>query len=153
MREVNGDLFTHGGPIVIPTNCEVKKNGEAVMGAGLALSIASAWPKFPAEYGAAITRFGHPDVWRWDMGDGYVWFTFPTKYHWRDSSDLDLICSMAEKLVLIVDKIMDLNLYDWKYYQNIGLPRVGCGLGNLNWEKQVRPELADLLDDRFVVYS
>lgn len=38
----------------------------------------------------------------------------------------------------------------WRY---ILLPRPGCGNGSLNWERDVRPVLAPVLDDRFSVIT
>lgn len=161
MLEIKGDLFAQNGPIVIPVNCETKKNGEAVMGAGVAKALITCCGKgcfreaFPAHFGEALMRFNHePHVWRWDEGDGFVWFTFPTKTLWKQPSNIHLIMDGAVELREIVDKIIKYKVVkDWQYYQKIYLPHLGCGLGGLNWEKEVKPNLSILLDDRFVAVS
>lgn len=69
--------------------------------------------------------------------------TFPTKHHYRDNSDLDLIMRSAVQLKEIAAKFQLSKIY---------LPPVGCGLGKLDYEKQVRLVLNQVLDDdRFVV--
>lgn len=69
--------------------------------------------------------------------------TFPTKYHYRNDSSLDLITGSAHQVKAIADKFQLKKVY---------MPPVGCGLGKLDYEKQVRPILQKILtDDRFVV--
>lgn len=69
--------------------------------------------------------------------------TFPTKHHYHDNSDLDLIMRSAVQLKEIAAKFQLSKIY---------LPPVGCGLGKLDYEKQVRLLLNQVLDDdRFVV--
>lgn len=53
--------------------------------------------------------------------------TFPTKHHYRDNSDLDLIMRSAVQLKEIAAKFQLSKIY---------LPPVGCGLGKLDYEKQ-----------------
>lgn len=65
----------------------------------------------------------------------------PTKYHWKDKSDINLIKTSCEQLALA--SIM----LDWN---RILIPRPGCGLGGLKWD-DVKPVLQELLDDRFYV--
>jgi len=66
------------------------------------------------------------------------------KHHWRERADLILIERSARELV---DFVTDL----WERGPaTICLVRPGCGNGGLDW-KDVRPVLAPLLDDRFMV--
>lgn len=68
--------------------------------------------------------------------------TFPTKHHWRDESDLELIRTSAEQLIDICEGRGITSCY---------LTRPGCALGGLDWESQVRPLLEPILDDRFII--
>ena len=144
MREITGDLFDHpSDAIVIPVNWRTNRQGHAIMGAGVAKQAAKRWPWLPRSLGQFIDQT--PDAPRiiclQTAMHGYL-LSFPTKRDWRDSSDVDLI---GQGALTLVDAA---NSYGW---QTITLPRLGCGLGGLSWEVQVRPLLAELLDDRFVV--
>ena len=69
--------------------------------------------------------------------------TFPTKHHYKDDSDPELIRQSAVQLKQVADKFDLTKIY---------LPAVGCGLGRLDYEQQVKPVLQEILDDdRFVV--
>jgi len=141
MREVVGDIwnFYDNGKqwIVIPTNGDWNRKGEAVMGRGLALDAAIRYPDIPrrlalvlmSNHGNHLTQF-----------DDRKMFTFPVKHHWREDANLDLIYRSTNELRARIE------------YQNLSpvyLPRVGCGNGRLAW-KDVKPILA-VLDDRFTV--
>jgi hypothetical protein len=71
----------------------------------------------------------------------FTLFSFPTKYHWKEDSDVTLICKSAEQLVEMCNKFNITKCY---------LPPVGCGAGNLKWNN-VEPWLSVILDDRFIV--
>lgn len=55
---------------------------------------------------------------------------FPTKRDWRDPSDLALI---EAGLKTFVQNYKDFHI------KSITFPKLGCGLGGLNWEKEVKP--------------
>jgi O-acetyl-ADP-ribose deacetylase (regulator of RNase III) len=60
---------------------------------------------------------------------------FPTKKHWRDNSKVEYIeCGLndlaASPIYLKIGKTSA---------KSIAFPRLGCGLGGLDWETQVRP--------------
>jgi len=59
---------------------------------------------------------------------------------WMAKSDLSLIERSAKQLCELTDQ------NDWK---SVVLPRPGCGAGELSWEREVRPLLAGILDQRF----
>lgn len=148
MRTATGDLWTYPAQaIVIPINWRTKKNGEAVMGAGVAKQAAQRWPWLPRHLGLEIAASKAPkfciDLTARMESDGPVILSVPTKRDWRDPADLGLIALAPAFLVTMADH------YDW---QTVALPRLGCGLGQLRWE-DVRPVLAPILDDRFVVVT
>jgi O-acetyl-ADP-ribose deacetylase (regulator of RNase III) len=147
MRQVTGDLFTYPcDAVVIAINWTTKKNGEAVMGAGVALEAAKRWPWLPGSLGNLIRM--SPDrptlsgVWVTEAG-GLV--CLPTKRDWREPADMSLIETGAHCLAETADRL------EW---ETVALPRLGCGLrtGQLRWE-DVEAILAPILDDRFVVVT
>ena len=144
MKEEIGDIWDRhqqGHWIVITTNGTVKKNGEAVMGRGLALQAKQRFPGVAKRLGEGIQVFGNV-VTHWNE-NGLIFF--PVKANWWEKADLELIKHSAECL-------SKLFLYlDTKTYQTpIYLPHVGCGNGGLRWA-DVKPILEVRLDDRFLV--
>jgi len=139
MREVAGNLWDFDCTVrAIPTNGYLKLDGTVPMGAGLAQQAALRFPNLPEILGKCVASSGnHVHVLRHDI------VAFPTKNDWRQPSDLALIERSAHELL---DKA---NLLQWKC---VGLPRVGCGKGNLRWS-QVRPVLEAVFgnDPRFVI--
>ena len=90
-----------------------------------------------------VIRLPKADTWEFHLVPYHI-LTFPTKNNWRDDSDLALIQDSARRLVEITD------IQGWKV---VLLPQPGCGQGNLSWERQVRPLLEPIFDDRFSVIS
>lgn len=72
---------------------------------------------------------------------------FPTKIYWKYDSSLDLIENGLNELV---DKASMQG-----YSDEIVCPRLGCGLGGLNWKKDVKPLVEKYFgdDDNFVVVN
>lgn len=142
MIEKSGDIWRSGADVIcIPTNGTVGRRGQLIMGAGLAKQAADRYRKLPNLAGNWVSQRGNVvGVFHFDRAPIIV--TFPTKWDWRDKSDINLIRASAKQLA---------NLADASWFQlSIALPRVGCGLGGLAWE-QVRPVLSEHLDDRFTV--
>ena len=143
MREVTGDIWDFhekGHWIVITTNGDVRANGEAVMGKGIALQAKQRYPGLAYNLGQEILETGNC-LHHW--GEKALLF-FPTKHSWREDSDLDLIEKSTKELVDFFDKVIS------GYPTPIYLVRPGCSSGGLNW-KDVKPILYKYLDDRFVV--
>lgn len=172
MIERKGDLFdpaelVQARALVVPTNGTLKRGGAAVMGAGVALSAARTWPRLPVLLGQLLKQHGNrlhylgarePGEW-FHPSDREEWaevraeclapcaiLAFPTKRHWEAPAEVELLARSTFELQL------------WAR-DNLGqtdrvlLPRVGCGLGGLDWARDVRPNLARMLDDRFHVLS
>jgi hypothetical protein len=135
MRENSGNLWTHKADWrVITTNGFVKKNGEAVMGAGVAKQARSRFPDLPTRLGNFIKTSGnHVGIFE-DIGI----LTMPVKHNWWESADLRLIERSC------------LELASLPYSGTIAVPKPGCGNGKLLW-KDVKEVIQPLLDDRFVV--
>ena len=143
MREIKGDLFDMTTEvIVITTNGIVKRNGEAVMGAGIALEMARKAPLFPKVFGDKLKKDGnHVSLFFVPQVNGRKVATFPVKNHFREKASLELIERSCKELVKLAD------LYE---LTQICLPSPGCGVGGLKW-KQVEPILEKYFDKRFSI--
>jgi hypothetical protein len=154
MIEIRGDLFIPPfdvGAVCIPTNLSLKSSGAAIMGAGLARKLVWLFPEagIPEMLGAHIRH--DPEnlngVWpMWEDFTGFKYLSFPTKYSWREMSDIKLISNSAHQLRELTEGHGFSRCKVW-------LPRVGCGMGKRDWETEVKPILEDILDDRFEVVT
>jgi len=65
---------------------------------------------------------------------------------WACTARLDMIRRSCEELLILSEQYPE--------WEVVRIPRPGCGNGELSWEDQVRPILAEYLtDSKFVVYS
>ena len=143
MNIVKGDIwdFEGKGYLIIPTNGIVKQNGEAVMGAGLAKQAAKRYPNLPRQLGTHLK-----------IGNGIYFFpeyqvvTFPTKNHWKDKSDINLIMRSATELAKAITTFR----YQQREFQ-FYVPQVGCGLGGLNWADVYRA-IGPILTDPMIIF-
>ena len=127
--EVEGDLWEEssrrGLPAVVPVNCV------GVMGAGVAKQAAMRYPGLLAAYRSHLAELrAGKSVYLPE----YQVVLFPTKYDWRDGSDLGLIASAARSMPCLAV-----------------LPRVGAGLGRLDWSDVKRVLLENLPSGEWVV--
>ena len=134
IEEVVGDLWTHPAEYrVVPTNGDLKANGELVMGRGVALDAKKKFPLLAGELGKWVKTFGnYPHIF-----PAYKIISFPTKRTWKMDSDPVLIAKSAESLLKLVKE---------HRIKSVALPRVGCGIGtignmDLNWDLVVKPIL------------
>lgn len=138
--------------VVCTTNEVVKRNGELVMGAGIAKVFRDTFPILPFYWGEQLTQRkkrgdgGHLMVTHCSSVSNYkigpYLIAFPTKYHFKDSSSLELIEESMSELYLLAD-IMN--------FSSVLLPKPGCSNGGLSWEKQVYPVIKNALDGRFII--
>lgn len=146
MKEINGDIWEADlNLICVTTNGMVDTKGKAIMGKGIAKQAADRCPRIKEVIGSHILHFGNtPRLYRNYplLKERYI-ITLPTKNHWRDCSDINLI----EKSITAVLKIVD----DNPNFRRIGMTRPGCGNGGLNWNI-VKSFIKPLLDDRFIVF-
>ena len=107
--------------VVIPTNCV------GVMGAGLAAGaknrFAGYYSAYRQDYLNGKLRVGKCMPFRRDGTPRYV-ISFPSKYHWRDESQLSFISAALADLTKIIRT---------RAIRSIAIPQVGCGLGGLDW--------------------
>lgn len=144
MQYIDGDIFEYhkqpNSAICIPTNGIVKRNGELVMGAGMALLAKQKFPELPYRLGRLVKENGL----RVEYFPEYRLFAFPTKQNWKENGDIELIRKSAFELDDSVHKLGIKKVY---------LPRVGAGLGKLDW-REVHKNLNKILDsDRYYLVS
>lgn len=130
-----GNILDSGAEAYVnPVNCV------GVMGAGLAKQFKKRFPDNFKEYKSECDRmevmlgkclfFDYRNVINLDISKNYpVWIiNFPTKYHWKDQSKIECIEQALD------DMIIQANINGHGGIYSIAMPRVGCGLGGLEWE-------------------
>ena len=124
-----GNIFNSSCEFLVnPVNCV------GVMGKGLALEFKNKYPLNFEIYKKACDNAS------FNIGNLLIVYennkfivNFPTKKHWRNKSDLEFIKIGLEELKVA---IKDFNI------KSIALPKLGCGLGGLDWN-----EVFDLIKD------
>ena len=167
MREGKGDIWSHKTEdnwIVISTNGFVKFNGEAVMGRGIAHQARQKYSGIALELGTKIREEGNIVH---ELSNGLI--SFPVKgvrevnngtnvvSHWVDKvkigatvpgwmckARVDLIKKSAKQLVELADE---------RAMEEVVMPRVGCGFGELDWETTIKPIMEKILDQRFLILT
>lgn len=130
-----GNVLTHEAQTI---TCPVNTVG--IMGKGLALSMRNRFMnlnnhyKFLCQEGKL--RIGHCEVFKKEDNDQQV-LLFPTKTHWKDDSSVDEI---EVGLRYLVKNIKKLNI------TSLAMIPLGCGLGRLDYLKEVRPLIVKYLD-------
>ena len=117
-----------------------------VMGAGIALEFKKRHPKMYTDYVSICTRetekFRLGSVALWKNKEfpqtlpAFIWL-FPTKFHWKERSSLSAIEDGLKMFLYMLEKT-DI--------QSVAFPKIGCGLGGLNFEDEVKPLLHHYLD-------
>lgn len=127
--------------IVIPTNIGWKRNGENVMGRGLAAQAAERFPGLASWYGGVCREDAPKSFVKLCILHGLI--MFPVKplgaepsLAWRQRAGLDLIEHSAIQLRRIVED----------HSLRVAMPMVGCGNGGLRRE-EVLPILERHLGD------
>lgn len=153
MLEIKGNIWKCEGIICVTTNGILNKAGNLVMGKGIALEAKIKFPELPAVFGQHVKKNGNIPFLYYQNG----WpccLSFPTKHHWKDKSDLQLIKNSAKIAQSIANELIGQPIpgsYLSSAY-NFYMSRPGCGNGHLNWN-DVKPVIADILSDQFIVVS
>lgn len=141
MRETKGNLWElheKGAIICITVSGSVSRQGRAQLLRGCAQQAAKRFPDLASRLGALIAAHGNQV---YNLGGGLV--SFPVEETPYDNPDPAIIRRSAMELVGLADRCR---------WQEIILPRPGCGSGGLAWQ-DVCPLVEPLLDDRFVVIT
>jgi hypothetical protein len=150
MNEIVGNFWEEIGcydAICCTTNMVVKGNGELVMGKGIALGFKRTYTYLPKEWGERTLLIKNGKMDSNIIVSGFkkpYLVSFPTKYDWKDQSSLKLIGRSAHILYMVSQAL------GWN---KILLTRPGCGNGGLDWEKEVKPVLEEIFDERFFIVS
>ena len=140
MWEREGNIWDFLGMAVvaITTNGHVNKNGRVLMGRGVARQAVRLFPDIPETLARLLILSGnHVHC----LGHNIV--SFPVEYSPYQVPDMKLIERSAHELLALTEE---------QGWQKVVVPRPGCGGGGLLW-REVRPLLADVFDDRFLVIS
>lgn len=161
MIEIRGEYFKHTkdndyNAYVCTTNTVLKKDGSLVMGAGIAKEFANLYKSIPKKWGREIqireefnrekshiivtpmSYYVEKNIYVYGIN---FMVAFPTKHHWKDPSDINLIIKSSKGLKYFADCM------GWS---KVLMTRPGCGCGGLNWS-DVKREIEPYLDDRFYV--
>lgn len=151
--EHDGSIFTrlhsNRDACIITTNGVLRRDGKAVMGAGIAKYCRDTFPGIDITLGEYIREEGnHSHSLGWypvpgcDYECEFRLFSFPTKDDWRENSKPALIRQSCREMMQHADSHVLHHAY---------MPCPGCSNGGLDYWKDVRPILLEELDDRFVV--
>jgi len=133
-KNITGDILKSDLQTVV---CPVNVVG--VMGKGLALEMAKEYPGLLAAYKnvCRTEELTIENIWLYKVNSRRYVLCFPTKIHWRNPSQIEWI---DNNLALLADKYETLGI------KSLAMPRIGCGLGGLNWELDIRPLVYKHLD-------
>jgi hypothetical protein len=137
-------VLSKADAICFCSNGIVRKNNALVMGAGVAKAFRDRFTGLDFSAGAAVRKNGNIcQVICLEKAFNNIFsiIAFPTKYHWKDSSDLRLIEKSARELMALVKE------YGWS---KVALPVPGCKCGGLSY-KDVKPVIEPILDNRVVL--
>ena len=120
-------------------------NTVGVMGAGLAKAFADKFPDMFADYmeycNAGLLQIGKLHVYQIVENcpfqhPKYI-INFPTKKHWKEPSKYEYLEAGLE---ILEEKCQKLKIF------RVAMPKLGCGLGGLEWDKVfelIREKLSD----------
>lgn len=135
LRFIEGNLFE--SPCHYLVNCV---NVVGAMGSGIAKAFKDWAPKnYFLEYKSecATKKLKIGEVTRYTFtrnGRCNTIINFPTKFHWREPSKLEYIRPALDDLTLLI--------YNAPHERSLAMPKLGCGLGRLDWA-EVRSVIED----------
>ena len=153
---LDDELLFIADAVCFTSNGVLNNKGELVMGAGVAKAFKQKWPDISMLAGNVVKTNGNICQIITTMSYNMMFsktvklvgfhkvdvIAFPTKEHWRDQSDIDLIIKSSIELM---------KLCNAHSYKSVYLPRPGCACGGLDWEKEVKPAIKDILDERIII--
>lgn len=140
MLETVGDIWEYAAAsvVVITSNGSLTPDGRAIFGCGVARQAAARFPGLAEKLGRLLKEGGNH---AYDLDNGIV--SFPVEETPWSLPDLRIIARSAQELRALTD---------FSGWQQIVVPRPGCGGGGLAWG-DVKPLLQCCFDERFTVIS
>lgn len=131
---VKGDLFKSPAKVLVNT-----VNTVGVMGAGIAKEFKKLYPNMFNRYQQFCEEglFKIGSLWIYKTDNKFI-LNFPTKDHWRNPSKTEYIKAGLEKFIAA---------YSDYGISSIAFPHIGCGNGELHWEREVHPLMIKYLKD------
>lgn len=138
---VKKDIFSLNSEVITcPVNCK------GVMGKGLALQFKKRYPQVESAYKAfckdkVITPTSGGLVYLNSENFPKIIWLLPSKNHWKDKSNLNNILKVVKEFC---SDIQFTETVKEQAYNEVSIPKIGCGLGGLNWE-DVKQSLIDTI--------
>lgn len=140
---VKGDIFATEGVTAYAHGC----NCAGHMDSGIAVAFKKRWPVMFEEYEkrCADRRFQLGDVFAWSDGEHTV-YNLAIQQHWKTRSKLAAFTRALEKTIALASQVG---------IETIGLPRIGAGVGGLDWTraKKVIAEIGDTTPIELMVFE
>lgn len=133
---VNGDYKTHKMVTFVEFGNIFKIKGvknyahgcncAGAMGKGIAVQFKERYPQMYSEYKALCRngKFALGSVFEYNYGDGYV-FNLGTQVSWTTRANIKAVEEAIDKMMAIASALQ---------VDKIALPKIGAGLGGLNWD-------------------
>ncbi|PSL42847.1 O-acetyl-ADP-ribose deacetylase (regulator of RNase III) [Chitinophaga niastensis] len=102
-------------------------NCTGAMGKGIAIQFKGRFPEMYKQYKELCRNetFKIGEVFLFDYGAGYV-FNLGTQLTWKTKAELKSVKSALQKMLGIAEELK---------IKEIALPKIGAGLGGLNWDE------------------
>jgi O-acetyl-ADP-ribose deacetylase (regulator of RNase III) len=119
----SGDLFKVQDLPALAHGCTCA----GAMGKGIAAEFRRRWPAMYEEYRARCANgtFSLGDVFVWQEGERTI-FNLATQRSWRTKAEIEAIEEALHRMVELAEAMQ---------IPRIGLPRIGAGLGGLEWAR------------------
>lgn len=151
LRMSNTDVFKAAASfdtptaVLVTTNGVVRSDGQAVMGAGIALDAKNIGAQNGLDVAQTLGDYLRSGKGNSPTNLGTVRFegknicmiSLPTKEHWKDKSEPELVVNSMYGAMKIAEQVGA---------KNVVVPPAGCGLGGLNWT-DVKSSLDGVIKD------
>lgn len=140
---IKGDIFQKKNLCALAHGC----NCAGAMGKGLAKEIRQRWPRMYEEYRRRCLtgEFNLGNVFVWQE-NGFTIFNLATQKTWKTKADIAAIEKALVEMVRLSEEMQ---------ISSIGIPRIGAGLGRLDWSdvKAVLKRVAKTTNVKLVVFE
>lgn len=135
--------YTEADLLCIPTGNIITPDGALVMDDGVAYQSKESNSNLPYTFASHIVNIGNtPCLYLRDSSPHFC--SLPVTFDVYKQPVMGLIVQSVKLMVAIANK--------W-HFTKIAMPQPGCGIGQLDWESEVKPEIKRFLDDRFTVHD